>query len=141
MAARFGLQIEKELFTNYPNLKEYQDKARSLVFNLKDPRNYELREKIMCGILSPNQVVVMDPKELACQELRDKRDKITQDNLNSRRTDWLIENAASKGNVGFFTCRKCKSKNTTYFQMQTRGADEPMTNFVTCLDCRNQFKC
>jgi len=54
MAARFGLQIEKELFTNYPNLKEYQDKARSLVFNLKDPRNYELREKIMCGILSPN---------------------------------------------------------------------------------------
>jgi len=25
--------------------------------------------------------------------------------------------------------------------MQTRGADEPMTNFVTCLDCKNQFKC
>ena len=23
LAARFGLQIEKELFTNFPNLKEY----------------------------------------------------------------------------------------------------------------------
>jgi transcription elongation factor S-II len=41
---------------------------------------------------------------------------------------------------GFYTCKKCGSKHTTYFQMQTRGADEPMTNFITCINCGNKWK-
>lgn len=40
-----------------------------------------------------------------------------------------------------FTCGKCKSTKCTYYQLQTRSADEPMTTFVTCLDCGNRFKC
>ena len=40
-----------------------------------------------------------------------------------------------------FTCYKCKSKKCTYYQLQTRSADEPMTTFVTCLDCSNRWKC
>ena len=43
--------------------------------------------------------------------------------------------------VGIFTCGKCKSKKTTYYQMQTRSADEPMTSFVTCLHCQNKWRC
>jgi transcription elongation factor S-II len=39
-----------------------------------------------------------------------------------------------------FTCRKCRSKKCTYYQMQTRSADEPMTIFVTCIDCGNRWK-
>ncbi len=42
---------------------------------------------------------------------------------------------------GMFTCRKCKSKKTTYYQMQTRSADEPMTTFVTCVNCKNRWRC
>ena len=40
-----------------------------------------------------------------------------------------------------FTCYKCKSKKCTFYQLQTRSADEPMTTFVTCLDCSNRWKC
>ena len=40
-----------------------------------------------------------------------------------------------------FTCRKCKSNKCTYYQMQTRSADEPMTTFVTCIECGNRWKC
>ena len=39
-----------------------------------------------------------------------------------------------------FKCGKCKKNNCTYFQMQTRSADEPMTTFVTCLECFNRWK-
>lgn len=39
-----------------------------------------------------------------------------------------------------FVCGKCKSTKCTYYQLQTRSADEPMTTFVTCLDCGNRFK-
>ena len=40
-----------------------------------------------------------------------------------------------------FTCRKCRSNKCTYYQMQTRSADEPMTTFVSCIDCGNRWKC
>ena len=39
-----------------------------------------------------------------------------------------------------FTCRKCKSKRCTYYELQTRSADEPATIFVTCLDCGKNWK-
>ena len=39
-----------------------------------------------------------------------------------------------------FTCRKCKSKKCTYMQIQTRSADEPMTLYVTCIECGNRWK-
>jgi hypothetical protein len=43
--------------------------------------------------------------------------------------------------VGQFKCGKCKSVKTTYYQLQTRSADEPMTTYVTCLACSNRWKC
>ena len=39
-----------------------------------------------------------------------------------------------------FRCFKCKKSKCTYYQMQTRSADEPMTTFITCLLCGNNWK-
>lgn len=41
---------------------------------------------------------------------------------------------------GMFKCSKCKSDKTTYYEMQTRSADEPMTAFITCLNCGKRWK-
>ena len=42
--------------------------------------------------------------------------------------------------VSEFVCGKCKSSNCTHYQMQTRSADEPMTTFVSCLNCGKRWK-
>ena len=39
-----------------------------------------------------------------------------------------------------FKCRKCYSRSCSYYEVQTRSADEPMTQFITCLDCKNRWK-
>ena len=39
-----------------------------------------------------------------------------------------------------FKCKKCKSRETAYYELQTRSADEPMTIFITCLNCGNRWK-
>ena len=39
-----------------------------------------------------------------------------------------------------YKCRKCGSRKCSYYEMQTRSADEPMTQFFTCIDCDNRWK-
>jgi DNA-directed RNA polymerase subunit M/transcription elongation factor TFIIS len=41
---------------------------------------------------------------------------------------------------GIFKCAKCNQRKTTYYSRQLRSADEPMTNFITCLNCGNRWK-
>lgn len=39
-----------------------------------------------------------------------------------------------------YTCKRCRNNQTTYYQLQTRSADEPMTTFITCVICNNHWK-
>ena len=46
---------------------------------------------------------------------------------------------------GFHKCFRCASQKkpsykTTFYEMQTRSADEPMTQFITCHSCGNRWK-
>lgn len=43
--------------------------------------------------------------------------------------------------TNMFTCGRCKKAECTYYQLQTRSADEPMTTFVSCLNCGKRWKC
>jgi transcription elongation factor S-II len=38
-----------------------------------------------------------------------------------------------------FKCGRCKERNCTYYQLQVRCSDEPMTTFVECLNCHNKW--
>jgi transcription elongation factor S-II len=41
----------------------------------------------------------------------------------------------------YLHCSSCKRKTQCdYYQLQTRSADEPMTTFVTCLECHKKWK-
>jgi hypothetical protein len=71
-----------------PTSKEYGAKARTLIFNMQDTQNVGLRLKLMAGVLTPKEVVKMPAKELANDELREERERMERDNLESRRTDW-----------------------------------------------------
>jgi transcription elongation factor S-II len=39
-----------------------------------------------------------------------------------------------------YKCNRCGKRECTYYEMQTRSADEPMTVFITCLNCGKQWK-
>jgi DNA-directed RNA polymerase subunit M/transcription elongation factor TFIIS len=57
--------------------------------------------------------------------------------FNARKLDMDREarkTAADEDYVGILTCGKCRSnKGTSYYQMQTRSADEPMVRYYSCL--------
>uniref|UniRef100_A0A7N0VJL1 TFIIS central domain-containing protein n=1 Tax=Kalanchoe fedtschenkoi TaxID=63787 RepID=A0A7N0VJL1_KALFE len=69
-----ALQIELELFKLFGGInKKYKEKGRSLLFNLKDRNNPELRERVMSGEISPARLCSMTAEELASKELSEWR--------------------------------------------------------------------
>ncbi|KAG9131781.1 hypothetical protein Leryth_009501 [Lithospermum erythrorhizon] len=67
-------EIEGELFKLYGGVnKKYKEKGRSLLFNLKDRSNPELRERVMSGVISPERLCSMTAEELASKELSEWR--------------------------------------------------------------------
>ena len=39
-----------------------------------------------------------------------------------------------------FRCSRCKKKLCSYYELQTRSADEPMTIFISCMNCGHRWK-
>ncbi|XP_024985266.1 uncharacterized protein LOC112520879 isoform X1 [Cynara cardunculus var. scolymus] len=69
-----AFKIEAELFKLFGGVnKKYKEKGRSLMFNLKDRNNPELREKVLSGKISPERLCSMTPEELASKELSEWR--------------------------------------------------------------------
>jgi transcription elongation factor S-II len=119
--------------------------VRTLVFNLK--KNTTLRGRIMYGELSPEQLVAMSSADMMSDDKREAMEATAKAQQDARRLDWREKNQAEINKQcgittmeGMFECGRCKSKKTSYYQKQTRSADEPMTTFVTCNNCGKKWR-
>ena len=125
---------KKNIVRNWDNkyfMKLYMDRLRSIYINLK---NINVINKIKNKEITMKELSLMTHKEICPEKLKKLIDaKIKRDkNMTS------VDLSAATDE---FKCYKCKKRRCTYYQLQTRGADEPMTTFVTCLVCGNRWKC
>jgi transcription elongation factor S-II len=116
--------------------KIYINKARSIYTNLVSNsyiNNKRLFERMKKKEFTAEKLVNMSIQELFPEhwkymiDEKDRRNKVLYETKKEAMTDQ-------------FKCRKCKSRETCYYEMQTRSADEPMTIFITCLNCGNRWK-
>lgn len=113
----------------------YRNKMRSLFVNLKDPKNPTLREHVVTGRISGERLRTLKPQEMANDELKKQVEEIEKQNLFNAQSAQEQRSVTDR-----FTCGKCKEKKVSYYQMQTRSADEPLTTFCTCENCGNRWK-
>lgn len=132
-------EIEEELHKAMPKKEAYMNQARSLLFNLKDAKNPTFKFKLMVGFFQPAQLPTLTAEDMASEQKNDERRKQRKYAMEALDQGWALKNG-QQPTTGMFTCGKCKGNKTTYFQMQTRSSDEPMTTFVTCLTCSNRWK-
>jgi transcription elongation factor S-II len=110
----------------------YIDRLRTVHKNLQN--NDELMERVKSKKIRADVFATMSHQDMKPSHWKKMIDakKLRDDNK------YAPEIYA---NTDTFTCRKCKSNRCSYYQLQTRSADEPMTTFVTCIDCGNRWKC
>ena len=109
----------------------YVDRLRTIFLNLK---NEALLERVKKGDIQTHILAFLTHQEMHPE----KWEEMIQEKIKRDKNKFEMNIEAS---TDTFTCRKCKSKKCTYYALQTRSADEPMTIFVTCIDCGNRFKC
>ncbi|XP_073439919.1 transcription elongation factor A protein 1 isoform X2 [Dendrobates tinctorius] len=131
-----GAQIEEAAFQEFKNTDaKYKNRVRSRIANLKDAKNPNLRRNVLCGNIAPDVFARMTAEEMASDELKEMRKNLTKEAI---REHQMARTGGTQTDL--FTCGKCKKKNCTYTQVQTRSADEPMTTFVFCNECGNRWK-
>tara|TARA_B100000963_G_scaffold362057_1_gene402886 strand:+ start:9657 stop:10160 length:504 start_codon:yes stop_codon:yes gene_type:complete len=109
----------------------YVNRLKMIMTNLKYD---EVKDKILSGEISVKELSNATHLEL----LPNKWKKLLDAKL--KRDESLTSTNLSAA-TDEFKCYKCKKRKCTYYQLQTRSADEPMTTFVSCLVCGNRWKC
>ena len=130
----YAVKIPNPSWENPSFKSRYRFKAMEIIRLLQDPK-CSLKNRIASGDVKTREVADLPPDELFPGGPYDAMKSSLVIEEERRRS------AAENVPEGLFQCRKCKSRKTRYYQMQTRSADEPMTTFVTCLQCNTRWKC
>lgn len=109
----------------------YKEKLRSILFNIKNPKNPELLAKIKSKELTPKQLLAMKPEEMHPNLWEPVYQRIKMKEM--------IKSGADVPE-GLIQCGKCGSRRVAWYQLQTRSADEPMTVFCQCAVCSKRWK-
>lgn len=116
--------------------RSYTNKARSLLFNLKNPKTPHLKAKITAqrDLKCLREFVRMSPEQMYPELWAP-----VYAELHKRNTRGKAEEIG-KDHVGLYQCMRCKSMRTSYTLIQTRSADEPSSAFIGCGDCGKRWK-
>ena len=114
----------------------YMTVARRVIGNLSDKsyvQNIRLSVRLREGEFTYDELATKNYYDLfpeAWKELSDRQ--------------IVREARLLEGNKGMatdqFKCHGCGKRECTYYEMQTRSAGEPMTIFITCLNCGKRWR-
>lgn len=129
-------ELEEAIFQEFKNTDmRYKNRVRSRIANLKDTKNPNLRTNFRIGAIPAGRLAVMSAEEMANDEIKQLRERFMKEAINDAQLATVQGTKTS-----LLKCGKCKKRNCTYNQVQTRSADEPMTTFVLCNECGNRWK-
>lgn len=133
---RIARDIERGLQERFrDNEKGYKAQLRTILFNLRDKQNPDFKRNLRRGDVQPETLATLSPEDMASDRKKEEIQQIRAHAL------WECERGqAPQQTTDQFQCGKCKQRKCTYYQMQTRSADEPMTTFVSCVHCGNRWK-
>lgn len=113
--------------------RKYKQKFVSLYYNMTNPKNEDLLDRIATGQVPITKLPYMTPYELDPKNWESTFLRIATAKMD-------MGDFAVQMEEGLFKCGKCKSRRVHHYQMQTRSADESMTTYCTCTECKNVWK-
>jgi DNA-directed RNA polymerase subunit M/transcription elongation factor TFIIS len=95
--------------------------------------NTRLIERLRDGEFAPHDVAFMTYSDLYPEKWHDLQERAVKREAKMLSVDKSMA-------TDMFKCSRCGKRECTYYEMQTRSADEPMTQFIRCLNCGKQWR-
>ena len=114
----------------------YVSKTKNIYTNLNANsyvKNKELINKIKTEQIKPYDLAFLDTYKLFPEiwtEIIEEKAKIAK----------ILKESLKETATDIFECPRCHKRKTIYCEVQTRSSDEPMTKFITCLECGCKWK-
>lgn len=112
-----------------------RDDRQELLMRLRQPEMEFLRMRLLSGEWTPKKYLEQ-PNEIFLSEKQKAEE--AQRVTNKMKAVDAAQNAGLNL-THLFKCERCGKRECTYFELQVRGADEPTTKYVTCLNCKNAW--
>lgn len=114
----------------------YDITAKRTISNLDSASylgNTRLMERLREGEFLPHDIAFMNYSEL----FPERWGNMIETAIKREAKMLEVDKSAA---TDMFRCSKCGKRECTYYEMQTRSADEPMTQFIRCLNCGKQWR-
>lgn len=123
--------LESEIAKHQLTSSDYRRQLRRLIANLRNEKTELLRKVRECSI-STFTLATGTHREL-WPELHQQPHMLPHNKTIIHVSDNEVKDTLLK-------CGRCKQNTVSYYEMQTRSADEPMTVFCTCVSCGHKWK-
>ncbi|CAK4651793.1 hypothetical protein LEN26_016232 [Aphanomyces euteiches] len=143
MCCMLAKSIEGELHAHtnswdYSVSREYKEKARMLLFNLRDAKNDLLRLRLFSGELTAFTLVRLKSKDMANPQLVEQR----KEWIRSRTAEVTRDLKEFLGLVesNMFTCPSCGSNKTQHCQGRRKASADRLCIVVICSRCPHRWQ-
>lgn len=126
--------IEKSM-ENKAFKRIYVNKCMTLYNNLDMNsyiKNVDFMDRLKKGEINVSEIATLPPQEINSAHWKKYIDTQTAN-------DEFLYSRTVGTRTSEYKCRRCKENNCTYYQLQVRCSDEPMTTFINCLNCGNKW--
>ena len=116
--------------------KLYVNKTMSIWANLQKKSyigNSRLLQRLKEGEFKPEDLAFLDAMTTFPENWKELIDEKTK-------RDRILYEVRKEAATDIYKCGRCKKRMCTYYELQTRSADEAITIFVTCLNCGKRWK-
>lgn len=113
----------------------YTSTARRVIGNL-DPNSYIQNKNLLARYKNSELTLADIVKQNSYELCPEKWQKLVDQQAKMERIQ--LEGNFSRA-TDKWQCNGCKMRKCTYYELQTRSADEPMTIFIHCLNCGKRW--
>lgn len=113
----------------------YVNKLISLYTNLDKNsyiKNQSFYDNVMEGSIPLDKIAFLTPQEINKEHWKKYLDR-------ENAADEFRYSKTIGTKTSAYKCDRCKKRDCSYYLLQVRSSDEPMTTFVNCLNCGNKW--
>ncbi|AYU82277.1 transcription elongation factor-like protein [Leishmania donovani] len=112
-----------------------RDERQMLLLRLREEELSFIRDHLLSGEWTPKKYLDQPNEVFTTKSEKARQEQRIQEKMKAiEAADNAMLNITS-----LFKCGRCSKRHCTFYEQQTRSADEPTTKYITCLDCKNTW--